>query len=48
MIRIHRSNIINTDFVQVFTGYDVEINCKKIPIGRNYKGQTLKLLKQKE
>jgi DNA-binding LytR/AlgR family response regulator len=48
MIRIHRSYIINTDFVQVFTGYDVEINGKKIPIGRNYRVQTLKLLKQEE
>jgi DNA-binding LytR/AlgR family response regulator len=48
MIRIHRSYIINTDFVQVFTGYDVEINGKKIPIGRNYRARTLKLLRQED
>jgi DNA-binding LytR/AlgR family response regulator len=48
MIRIHRSYIVNADFVQVFTGYDVEINGKKIPIGRNYRVQTLKLLRQEK
>jgi DNA-binding LytR/AlgR family response regulator len=46
MIRIHRSYIINTDYVKVFTSYDVEISGKKIPIGRNYRDRTLKLLRQ--
>ncbi len=37
IIRIHRSFIINTEHVKVFTSYNVEIGDRTIPIGRNYR-----------
>lgn len=37
IIRVHRSFIINTQHVAVFTSYNIEIGNKTIPIGRNYK-----------
>lgn len=48
IIRIHRSYIVNTNYVQVFTSYNVEINNKKIPIGRYYKEPVLKLLREED
>lgn len=46
-IRIHKSFIINTEKVRVFTTFNVDINNKKIPIGRSYKINTLEVLNQK-
>ena len=46
-IRIHKSFIINTKKVKVFTTLNVEINNKKIPIGRSYKISTLEMLNTK-
>ncbi len=43
-IRIHKSFIINTRKVKVFTTLHVEINDKKIPIGRSYKINTIDIL----
>lgn len=37
IIRIHRSFIINTEHVKVFTSYNVVVGDKTIPIGRNYR-----------
>lgn len=46
-IRIHKSFIINIKKVKVFTTSNVEINNKKIPIGRSYKISTLEILNSK-
>ncbi|MCD4832383.1 MAG: LytTR family DNA-binding domain-containing protein [Bacteroidales bacterium] len=46
-IRIHKSFIINIKKVKVFTTSNVEINNKKIPIGRSYKISTLEMLNSK-
>ena len=43
-LRIHRSYIVNTDKVDVFTSSSVEIGDKRFTIGRNYKGTVLKRL----
>lgn len=43
-IRIHKSFIINIKKVKVFTALNVEINNKKIPIGRSYKMATINIL----
>ncbi len=45
-IRIHRSFIIALDKIEVFSSTEVEVAGKTIPIGRNYKSETLKLLNQ--
>lgn len=37
ILRVHRSFIINTDHVKVFTSYSLDIGDKTIPIGRNYR-----------
>ena len=46
-IRTHKSFIINTKKVKVFTTSNVEINNKKIPIGRSYKISTIEMLNTK-
>ncbi len=43
-IRIHKSFIINIKKVKAFTALNVEINSKKIPIGRSYKITTINTL----
>lgn len=43
-IRIHRSFIIPLDKVLSFTANTVKVGCKDLPIGRNYKNETLKAL----
>ncbi len=45
-IRIHRSYIIYIPNVDAFSSISVEVSGKEIPIGRNYKNETLKTLKQ--
>ncbi|NME66810.1 LytR/AlgR family response regulator transcription factor [Flammeovirga aprica] len=39
--RIHRSFIINTDFIKTFTAAYIELDEYKIPIGRNYKQEVM-------
>ncbi|HAF28719.1 MAG TPA: DNA-binding response regulator [Bacteroidales bacterium] len=46
-IRTHKSFIINRNNVKAFTASYVEINNKKIPIGRSYKIPTLEILNSK-
>lgn len=46
-IRIHKSFIINLKKVKVFTATNVEIDNKKIPIGRSYKIPTIDKLNEK-
>ncbi len=36
-IRVHKSFIINKNFVKAFEGVSVEISSQKIPIGKNYR-----------
>ncbi len=43
-LRIHRSYIVNTDKVDLFTSSSVEIRDKRFTIGRNYKNKVLKSL----
>lgn len=43
-LRIHRSYIIYVPNVEAFSSISVEINGKEIPIGRNYKNETLRTL----
>lgn len=43
-LRIHRSYIVNTEKVDVFTSSSVEIAGKRFTIGRNYKDTVLKRL----
>jgi len=45
-LRIHRSYIIYIPNVEAFSSISVEVPGKEIPIGRNYKNETLKTLKQ--
>lgn len=45
-IRIHRSYIIYIPNVDAFSSISVEVGGKEIPIGRYYKNETLKSLKQ--
>jgi DNA-binding LytR/AlgR family response regulator len=45
-IRIHRSFIVSIDKVISYTSSNVKINTTEIPIGRNYKNTTLKVLTQ--
>jgi DNA-binding LytR/AlgR family response regulator len=43
-IRVHRSFIVSSDKVVSYTPSAVKINTTEIPIGRNYKNTTLKVL----
>lgn len=43
-LRIHRSFIVNLDRIDAYTATDVEINKFKVPIGRNYKNDVMKVL----
>jgi len=43
-IRIHRSFIVNLDRIDAYTTTDVEISKFKLPIGRNYKNDVMKIL----
>ncbi len=43
-IRIHRSYIIFVPNIEAFSSISVEVPGKEIPIGRNYKNETLKTL----
>jgi DNA-binding LytR/AlgR family response regulator len=43
-LRIHRSYIVYTPNVEAFSSISVEVPGKEIPIGRNYKNETLKTL----
>jgi DNA-binding LytR/AlgR family response regulator len=43
-LRIHRSFIINLDKIDAYTATDVEISKFKVPIGRNYKNDVMKVL----
>ena len=45
-LRIHRSYIVYLPNVEAFSSISVEVPGKEIPIGRNYKNETLKTLKQ--
>jgi len=43
-LRVHRSFIVNLDQIDAYTATDVEINKFKVPIGRNYKNDVMKVL----
>jgi len=43
-IRVHKSFIINKSRVHSFTATTIEIDDKKIPIGRSYKINTINVL----
>jgi DNA-binding LytR/AlgR family response regulator len=43
-LRVHRSFIVNLDRIDAYTATDVEINKFKVPIGRNYKADVMKVL----
>lgn len=45
IIRIHRSLIVNLSSISSFTHFNVEIDGKSLPIGRNYKDQVNKILR---
>jgi DNA-binding LytR/AlgR family response regulator len=45
-LRIHRSYIVYIPNVEAFSAISVEVPGKELPIGRNYKNETLKTLKQ--
>lgn len=45
-LRIHKSYIINTTKVEALNGNMVEMGKIKVPIGKNYREATLRLLKQ--
>lgn len=47
-IRTHKSFIVNSKKVSAFTVSNVEINNKKIPIGRSYKINTINFLKNND
>lgn len=44
-IRIHRSYIVNIDFITAFTAHDIEINSIEIPIGISYKQKVFEHLR---
>lgn len=44
-IRIHRSYLISKDAVEKWDAAEVEISGQALPIGRNYRGQVLKLMR---
>jgi DNA-binding LytR/AlgR family response regulator len=43
-LRVHRSFIVNLDRIDAYTATDVEISKFKLPIGRNYKNDVMKVL----
>ena len=43
-IRIHRSYIVNLDFVTAYTAHDIEIGSTEIPIGISYKQKVFERL----
>jgi DNA-binding LytR/AlgR family response regulator len=43
-LRVHRSFIVNLDRIDAYTATDVEIGNFKVPIGRNYKNDVMKVL----
>jgi DNA-binding LytR/AlgR family response regulator len=43
-LRIHRSFIVNLDRIDAYTATDVEISKFKVPIGRNYKADVMRVL----
>ncbi|HZY83067.1 MAG TPA: LytTR family DNA-binding domain-containing protein [Cyclobacteriaceae bacterium] len=43
-LRVHRSFIVNLDRIDAYTATDVEISKFKVPIGRNYKADVMKVL----
>lgn len=43
-LRVHRSFMVNVDRIDAYTATDVEIDTFKIPIGRNYKNDVMKVL----
>jgi DNA-binding LytR/AlgR family response regulator len=43
-LRVHRSFIVNLDHIDAYTATDVEIDKYKVPIGRNYKNDVMKVL----
>lgn len=43
-LRIHRSFIVNLDRIDAYTATDVEISKFKVPIGRNYKNDVMRVL----
>jgi DNA-binding LytR/AlgR family response regulator len=43
-LRVHRSFIVNLDKIDAYTATDVEISKFKVPIGRNYKNDVIKVL----
>ncbi len=45
LVRIHRSFMVNLKNISSFTHFNVEVNGKSLPIGRSYKDQVMKLLR---
>jgi len=45
-LRVHKSFIVNIDKVRAFSASSIELNNKKIPIGRSYKINTIEVLKK--
>lgn len=45
--RVHRSFILAMKHVQAFSSTEVEVNGRKIPIGKNYKDNFVSLMKQR-
>jgi DNA-binding LytR/AlgR family response regulator len=43
-LRIHRSYIVNLDFITAYTAYDIEINSVELPIGISYKQKVFEIL----
>ncbi len=46
-IRIHKSYIINRDFVKAFTAAEVELTAVKLPLGRTFKRGAIEAMKAK-
>ena len=44
-IRVHRSYLVNLDFITAYTAHDVELNAVEIPIGISYKQMVFERLK---
>ncbi|MCB0608869.1 MAG: response regulator [Lewinella sp.] len=45
-IRIHRSFLVAKDKVKAFTASEVEVGNKRLPVGRSYRGEVLRLLER--